>query len=167
MKKLFMTLAFWCVACFSPASFAQWSCVDSKGDSYKALQRIWADTCTNDSTGEVRLPNQLPPPVAQKKSNPAAAKKALELSKSALLSELKDPKSAQFRGLFVYNDVFLCGEVNSKNSFGGYVGFQRFVSLGEARLVELDDQSQKFEDWWLMSCKGMSKSLIQEYRFGR
>jgi hypothetical protein len=49
---------------------------------------------------------------------------------TAILLDLKDPDSAQFR--YGPYDIFpelklACGEVNSKNSFGGYTGFQRFV----------------------------------------
>jgi hypothetical protein len=36
-------------------------------------------------------------------------------SKEAILSTLKDPDSAQFQNIKGY-----CGEVNSKNSYGGY-----------------------------------------------
>lgn len=38
-----------------------------------------------------------------------------------------DPSSAQFRNE-TQKDGVLCGEVNSKNSFGAYTGFKRFVS---------------------------------------
>jgi hypothetical protein len=44
---------------------------------------------------------------------------------------LKDPDSAKFRNMrFVkYNGrTVVCGEVNSKNSYGGYVGFENFVA---------------------------------------
>ena len=34
----------------------------------------------------------------------------------------------------IINPKVVCGEVNSKNSFGGYTGFQKFVSVGEAVL---------------------------------
>lgn len=48
---------------------------------------------------------------------------------------LKDPDAAQFRNLFVaeYTTKYgtkitiLCGEVNAKNSYGGYVGFRSFA----------------------------------------
>ena len=45
-----------------------------------------------------------------------------------VLKRLKDPGSAQFRNVVV-SDVtnWVCGEVNSKNSLGGYVGFKRFM----------------------------------------
>ena len=44
---------------------------------------------------------------------------------------LKDPSSAQFRNVFVSeNGHYVCGEVNSKNGFGGYTGFKHFVVTG-------------------------------------
>ncbi len=58
-------------------------------------------------------------------------------------AELKDPESAQIRSLqyFARYRVFkdglrvpvehkICGEINAKNSFGGYVGYRRFLASG-------------------------------------
>lgn len=45
--------------------------------------------------------------------------------------QLKDPESVRFQKtrLSAYaGGLVLCGEVNAKNSFGGYVGFRRFVA---------------------------------------
>ncbi|WFC43183.1 hypothetical protein [Pseudoxanthomonas sp. SE1] len=46
-------------------------------------------------------------------------------------ASLKDPKSAEFRNLSVNPGLsgvrVVCGEVNSRNSFGGYTGFRPFV----------------------------------------
>lgn len=45
-------------------------------------------------------------------------------------NQLKDPLSAQFRKVRVVpygNGKVVCGEVNGKNSYGGYVGFKPFV----------------------------------------
>lgn len=84
-------------------------------------------------------------------SNPAAqttkADSALETELTELLKEqvayaLKDPSSAQFRNLRLYQLTVimdsgkrttggrrvLCGEVNAKNAFGGYVGSRPFVA---------------------------------------
>ena len=43
-------------------------------------------------------------------------------------SSLKDPSSSQFRNE-IMKSGWLCGEVNSKNSYGAYTGFTRFVAL--------------------------------------
>lgn len=49
---------------------------------------------------------------------------------------LRDPASAEFRKVEVYPNDEVCGEVNSKNGFGGYVGFSRFYVGPEG--VDLD-----------------------------
>lgn len=66
--------------------------------------------------------------------------------KAAVTYDLKDPASAQFRpmvaGVFPGgSSITVCGEVNSKNSFGGYVGFTSYMvqvdsaRAGEAKMV--------------------------------
>jgi hypothetical protein len=45
--------------------------------------------------------------------------------KREILRKLKDPESARFRDVRVV-DHAACGEINAKNSYGGYVGFRRF-----------------------------------------
>ncbi|MBP7722476.1 MAG: hypothetical protein KA155_08055 [Alphaproteobacteria bacterium] len=70
-------------------------------------------------------------------------------------NHLKDPSSAKFR-----NSVFhrwqgtpvVCGEVNSKNSFGGFGGFQRFIASGDA-IVFLEEEVSDFDNAWGMMCK--------------
>lgn len=62
--------------------------------------------------------------------------KIIELGKDAVRERLKDPESANFRNLNIHkgrspveNTYYVCGEVNSKNGFGGYAGFAPFQSL--------------------------------------
>ena len=59
-----------------------------------------------------------------------------------LLVALKDPDSARFKDEFVSlsddaeNPVWsLCGTVNSKNAYGGYVGFSRFIVTMNGMLI--------------------------------
>lgn len=40
--------------------------------------------------------------------------------------QLKDPNSAQFKNVFVSSAKNVCGEMNAKNSYGGYNGFSLF-----------------------------------------
>lgn len=47
--------------------------------------------------------------------------------RAGIISTLKDPASATFRQERLRGDT-VCGEVNSRNSLGGYVGFKRYVS---------------------------------------
>ncbi|WP_420137867.1 hypothetical protein [Sphingomonas sp.] len=47
-------------------------------------------------------------------------------AEQAVTSALNDPASAQFRNVQAFPKG-VCGEVNAKNGFGGYVGFRRFI----------------------------------------
>lgn len=64
-------------------------------------------------------------------------------AKTAVASRLKDPGSAQFRNLRVVEQVAgqdaVCGEVNGKNSYGGYSGFEEFVYKGGSVYIGSDD----------------------------
>lgn len=56
-------------------------------------------------------------------------------AKRCVVHELRDPSSAQFRAISVYPGA-ICGEINQKNGFGGYVGFRKFsFSRGDGRVV--------------------------------
>lgn len=66
-------------------------------------------------------------------------------------ASLKDPASVQFRGVklsrFKTPDgkpaSIWCGEMNAKNSFGGYVGFSQFFAYdlgGDKQAVQLDSK---------------------------
>lgn len=47
----------------------------------------------------------------------------------AIKSRLKDPDSARFRDVYIFDGTdFVCGEVNAKNSMGGYTGFTTFMA---------------------------------------
>lgn len=52
----------------------------------------------------------------------------VKAGKRVISHNLKDPDSAKFRGLFLSNKNLptLCGEMNAKNSYGGYVGYRKF-----------------------------------------
>lgn len=47
--------------------------------------------------------------------------------KEEVASELNDPNSAQFRNVALNRKTkTICGEINGKNAYGGYVGFRWF-----------------------------------------
>lgn len=55
----------------------------------------------------------------------------IELGKQALKEILKDPESAQFRNVQLKSyagGAVICGEVNAKNSYGGYIGAEDFMA---------------------------------------
>ncbi len=82
----------------------------------------------------------------------------IEKGKESVREKLKDPDSAQFEDVFFNrgeDDLpITCGKVNSKNSFGGYNGFQRFLSAGSSELTYLEEQVQDFGVVWKKFCTG-------------
>ncbi|RKG40717.1 hypothetical protein [Acinetobacter sp. WCHAc060007] len=63
---------------------------------------------------------------------------------------LKDPSSAEFR-----NMNGLCGEVNSKNSFGGYGGYKRFIGTPDLTIIEGENaeiDQATFDEVWQKMC---------------
>lgn len=70
-------------------------------------------------------------------------------ARTAVADSLSDPLAAQFRALSVVTDGAglqkVCGEVNAKNQYGGYVGFRAFAYIpqfgGPIWAPEDDDRS--------------------------
>jgi hypothetical protein len=63
---------------------------------------------------------------------PAAAVQVVE---SAAANQMKDPDSAHFRNVHAFQSqkgLIICGEINAKNAFGGYVGYSHFVGHASA-----------------------------------
>ena len=84
----------------------------------------------------IRLAAMLAATVVTVSCSAGVEKKAKEL----VAAQLFDPSSAQFRNLYVStrNPGVICGEVNGKNRFGGYVGFRRFVANTNVSVAEID-----------------------------
>ncbi|WP_228154058.1 hypothetical protein [Acinetobacter soli] len=62
---------------------------------------------------------------------------------------LKDPYSVRFQKMNGF-----CGELNSKNSFGAYTGFVRFIGMPNLTIIEgqsVDDDT--FNEVWNKFCK--------------
>jgi hypothetical protein len=81
-------------------------------------------------------------------------KLALTKGKDVVAGQLKDPESARFKNLKAREDgMYLCGEVNAKNSFGGYVGFRRFYALWPVGVVRIEGSNEEFaDDIWTKHC---------------
>lgn len=60
-------------------------------------------------------------------------------AQTAVKQQLTDPESAQFRNLSEH-EAWICGEVNSKNRLGGYVGFRIFIYGKSGESVVIDPQ---------------------------
>ena len=80
----------------------------------------------------------------------AASTALVVKARRAVAETLKDAPSARFRLVRKGNDrdrVRVCGEVNSKNGFGGYTGFQKFVyfsDTGETFILDEDSPSPSY-----------------------
>jgi hypothetical protein len=81
-------------------------------------------------------------------------------SQKGIKTKLRDPDSAQFRDVRFYSGgptPVVCGEVNSKNGFGGYGGFQRFIASGENLAFlqsEMASPAEMDDAWKTMCVKG-------------
>jgi len=90
-------------------------------------------------------------------------------AKNVLKSVLKDADSAKFQNLKVITnskaEQSVCGEVNSRNSFGGYVGFTKFA-YSKNKIIMLDENStgDDLSNYNLTGCSGPQDEL--EARIG-
>lgn len=84
-------------------------------------------------------------------------------AKKAVRERLKDPESARFGKIQIHSFTFegkeflgACGTVNAKNSFGGYVGMRRFISVGNVTGTWLQgtDEDATFDDSDTKICSG-------------
>jgi hypothetical protein len=61
-------------------------------------------------------------------------------------SELKDPSSVQFQNV-TQNANLICGELNAKNSYGAYVGFETFVFERSSKTLWLEDSDKAGDNY--------------------
>jgi hypothetical protein len=69
-------------------------------------------------------------------------------AKEAIREQMKDPASVEFRNVILNaKSGAVCGEVNAKNSFGGYTGFTQFAfgSDGSIHIVPSTISSADFD----------------------
>ena len=98
-------------------------------------------------------------------------------AKAAVVERMIDPKSTEFRNVKAYAGVsarkfyaaenisgplvidVVCGEVNSKNKLGGYVGFKpfRWASDGKLGLPDPDKFQAVLSRLIVQSCVGLEK----------
>lgn len=80
----------------------------------------------------------------------------IEAGREAVRSTLKDPESAQFRNEVVGEHegmAVACGEFNAANSYGGKVGYQRYVMENHLSvLIEESTDPLIFETAWVGTC---------------
>jgi hypothetical protein len=71
-------------------------------------------------------------------------------ARQAVADATRDPLAAQFRSLSVVTDGDgnrkVCGQLNAKNAYGGYVGFRPFaylLELGDVVIAPDDDDPER------------------------
>lgn len=68
------------------------------------------------------------------------------------VEHFKDPEGVRFRNLRLDGEV-LCGELNGRNSYGGYIGFERFYVTPSGDLVTeeaqapVDETTREYLEW--------------------
>lgn len=73
------------------------------------------------------------------------------VARSMIRAAAKDADSLKFRNEFTARAGIYCGEVNGKNSFGGYAGFKRFIANGKTVLFD-DESTRDFAKAWGEFC---------------
>lgn len=85
------------------------------------------------------------------KTNIDLTPEQIEAAKEVIRSELKDPDSAKFSGIYgVTSESWkishaVCGYVNAKNSYGGYVGKRPFAVVGDHTIMLTDGAFTEFD----------------------
>ena len=82
-------------------------------------------------------------------------------AKVRVAAKLRDPESAQFREVREIKksetrEAAICGEVNAKNGYGGYVGFKKFYAAEDKVDIESDPQKTSFDrnyEWYCFGIK--------------
>lgn len=62
--------------------------------------------------------------------------KLAQQKREFVVQQMLDPSTAQFKDEKLTKQGWLCGQINSKNAFGAYVGFKRFAA-------------RNFDDAWI------------------
>ncbi len=96
-----------------------------------------------------------PAPVKEAPTAENMAATAINVAKHEIRSTLKDASSAEFRDLRAVKTpaggLIVCGEVNSKNSFGAMAGFSRFI-YNTTIIVHETADPKGFAGAWNGSC---------------
>lgn len=90
-------------------------------------------------------------------------------AQDSIKSSMKDPDSTKFTKMNVIKNSqgasYTCGEVNSKNSYGGYVGYKSFA-YKDNRFV-IDGSFDKPEDFEFYSLSGCGGSHLEKVALAR
>lgn len=93
---------------------------------------------------------------------------AIANAKSAIAMKMKDPESVRFADVVAADGTkspIVCGWLNAKNSYGGYVGYKPFYVMG--RFAEVRDDEGSFTNRGTFALAWKSCGLVPDgERFG-
>lgn len=76
------------------------------------------------------------------------------LGEKYVKEKILEPGAAQFRNQFIGKQGAPCGEVNAKDAFGAYIGFQRYISVArDLTMLAQDVAPAEFEASWAQLCR--------------
>jgi hypothetical protein len=76
------------------------------------------------------------------------------LGEKYVREKVREPASAQFRNQFIGKQGAPCGEVNAKDAFGAYIGYQRYISVArDLTMLAQDEPPAEFEASWAQLCR--------------
>lgn len=112
---------------------------------------MFSDPAPTTRAAEPELTEEQKAAKAEQSRKDAQRYVVIERGKKAVLARLKDPDSAQFGQVTYREPGIACGFVNARNSFGGYTGEKRFLSLGSSETTVLEDD-EGFAGLWNSKC---------------
>lgn len=78
----------------------------------------------------------------------------ISMGEKYVREKIREPHAAQFRNQFIGRGGAPCGEVNAKDAFGGYIGYQRYISVArELTMLAQDVAPEEFEESWRELCR--------------
>lgn len=128
--------------------------------------------CTPDDDAEAGDPDGTTVATAEEDDEQGTPDRSMQMrivtaSQEGVRSRLKDPSSADFRNVGYYSGgkeggAAVCGEVNAKNSFGAFSGFERFVAMGpEVAFLSRDVEPTEFTKVWNGLCVKADTDEVQ------
>lgn len=95
------------------------------------------------------------PPTKSSELSSIESAQMIVLGEEYVKRRLKDPDSAKFQNQFIGKRGFPCGEVNSKNGFGGFTGYKRYIVVSaELTVIEGENMElSEFDTSWNEGCK--------------
>lgn len=89
---------------------------------------------------------------AQKQRDEAAV--LTSMGEKYVRERVREPGAARFRNQFIGKGGAPCGEVNAKDAFGAYLGYQRYISVArELTMLAHDMAPEEFEESWRELCR--------------